>query len=184
MAGPQVIARIKALLAGGTVPPLPNLMPPLPVGNDLLARFIVEAEAVGAVIHRTQTPQAVFGDAAVADAVGADQPLPEDATEPELAITRPQFMIADTGTLVEIYRPGQERNASVLAATHAALTGDATLVSDLASFYSLYRPTLGSGPELVVFITGPSRTADIEQTLVMGAHGPKALHIFIDDAAG
>ncbi len=177
--------RIRRALSGTAADdPLPPTLPQEPGPSNLLERFITEVEAVGAVVHRGPAQQIlaeIFGAEVVEAAVGADRPLDRGVSEPPLAITRPHYLIADSGTAVEIYREGSERNASVLAAAHVMLASEATLVPDLASFYGLYQPEPNQ-PELAVFVTGPSRTADIEQTLVLGAHGPRELHIIFDEA--
>jgi L-lactate dehydrogenase complex protein LldG len=69
---------------------------------------------------------------------------------------------------------------------HLVVATASQLVPDIKRGIQLLRRKYGEEfPSLVSLITGPSRTADIEKTLVMGAHGPKELYIFlIDDSTG
>jgi L-lactate dehydrogenase complex protein LldG len=70
------------------------------------------------------------------------------------------------------------RALSVLPPHHVVLTTRAQVVPDLAAAYAVLREKYGSNfPSFMSFITGPSRTGDIERILVLGAHGPKRLTI-------
>ncbi|MDX1374881.1 MAG: lactate utilization protein C, partial [Burkholderiales bacterium] len=87
--------------------------------------------------------------------------------------------IAETGTLMLV--SGAERPASVslLPETHAALLPVERIVDTMEDAWALARRELRALPRAVNFISGPSRTADIEQTLVLGAHGPYRVHIVL-----
>jgi len=74
------------------------------------------------------------------------------------------------------------RTVSLLPALHVAVVPSARIVPDLATALRTRGPT-GAPDTCLTLITGPSRTADIEQKLVLGVHGPCALHvILLDDA--
>lgn len=95
------------------------------------------------------------------------------------------YAIAESGTLVLRHGPGRPRLASLLAPAHVAVVRADQLVRGLGD--ALARLRAESGAELftetsnLTFITGPSRTADIEMTLSLGIHGPPELHVIILD---
>ncbi|MEK7310404.1 MAG: lactate utilization protein [Chloroflexota bacterium] len=86
--------------------------------------------------------------------------------------------LADTGTLALLTGPTRSRMASLLPPIHIALLPLSRIYSTMAAFFTLQSHLVGSGSNLV-FVTGPSRTADIELTLTIGVHGPKAIHIVL-----
>jgi L-lactate dehydrogenase complex protein LldG len=88
-------------------------------------------------------------------------------------------LIAQTGTVLVTNRSAGGRALSVLPPHHVALARRDQLVADLpAAFDLLNRKYADNYPSMISFITGPSRTGDIERILVLGAHGPKKLTIF------
>jgi len=94
----------------------------------------------------------------------------------ETAFTFADGLIVETGAIIlSGSRPGARR-AAYLAETHFALISENAVFETLGDFLSLTRPPWHKlcGPALTL-ICGPSRTADIEKTLVMGAHGPRRL---------
>lgn len=93
-------------------------------------------------------------------------------------ITAPELGMASAAALVQRELLGQPRSTSLLPSIHIALLRLKNITSDYDDFYARIGEV--SGP--MVFISGPSKTADIEAVLVHGAHGPKALHcILLDD---
>jgi L-lactate dehydrogenase complex protein LldG len=68
---------------------------------------------------------------------------------------------------------------SLLPETHIALVPMSRIVPAMEDAWALARAELGSLPRAVNFISGPSRTGDIEQTIVLGAHGPYRVHLVI-----
>ena len=95
-----------------------------------------------------------------------------------VGITGCSAALADTGSLVLESRRGQGRMASLLPPVHIALLTAAQIYPDMQSFLRA-QPQAGARSSNLVFITGPSRSADIEQTLTVGVHGPGALHIVL-----
>ncbi len=93
--------------------------------------------------------------------------------------------IAETGTLALVSGPDNPTTLNFLPETHIVVVEARTIVGDYETFWAKLRAAYGEGtmPRTVNFITGPSRSADIEQTLLLGAHGPRALHILIVGAA-
>jgi L-lactate dehydrogenase complex protein LldG len=87
-------------------------------------------------------------------------------------------LVAQTGSVLVTSRSAGGRALSVLPPHHVVLARREQLVADLpAAFALLERKYAGSYPSFIGFITGPSRTGDIERILVLGAHGPKKLTI-------
>ena len=107
---------------------------------------------------------------------------PADA---DLGVTGVDFAIAETGTAVILPRRGVSRVTSLLPPVHVALVKPSQTLEGLDDLYLLRRLAyLRDGADAgayMNFITGPSRTADIEQTLVIGAHGPRETHMVILD---
>jgi len=100
--------------------------------------------------------------------------------EADVGVTLAQHGIAETGTL--ILDSGAERNrlASLVPAVHVALLPAAAILGTLGEALVAIRDESGAArSRTLTFITGPSRTADIELTLVVGVHGPKELHVIL-----
>ena len=99
----------------------------------------------------------------------------------EASVTSCEFLIARTGSIV-MSSVHQGRIASVYAPIHVCIATTSQLVYDvkdgLMGLKDKYRQQL---PSLITFATGPSRTADIEKTLVVGVHGPKEVYCFVID---
>ncbi len=95
-----------------------------------------------------------------------------------VGITGAHGALADTGSIVVVSGPGRGRIASLLPPTHIAVIGADQLSPTLATFLSA-NPDITDVGSNVVAITGPSRTGDIEGTLVLGVHGPGDLHAVI-----
>ena len=102
--------------------------------------------------------------------------------EASLGITSADYALADTGTLVLISGGEQHRLISLVPPVHVCFLDPrrifATLSDLLAHMQNVYEAH-GSLPQALTCITGPSRTADIEQTITMGVHGPRALHVIL-----
>jgi L-lactate dehydrogenase complex protein LldG len=87
--------------------------------------------------------------------------------------------LAETGTLMLASAPDAPATASLLPETHVAIVPAGRIVKRMEDGWDLARAELGELPRAVNFVSGPSRTADIDQTLVLGAHGPYRLHMVI-----
>lgn len=85
--------------------------------------------------------------------------------------------IAETGTIVLEVRPPLGRLASVLPPNHAVLLRERDLIADHADYFEAVR--FGRSGSATIFVTGPSRTADIEKRLVVGVHGPKRFSVLL-----
>jgi L-lactate utilization protein LutC len=98
----------------------------------------------------------------------------------DLGITSATWAIAETGTLVMAARPGRERLASLLPPRHVAIIEASQILPDLFDFFAAAaNEGLEHLASNVTFITGPSKTGDLELRLVTGVHGPGEWHVII-----
>ena len=150
-----------------------------------------DASAKLAQIAKAESWQriACHGNAAAAN-LAASLALPTVNTTPSYnvadlescsaGITECDALIAQTGSVLLTSRSGGGRALSVLPPHHIAIARRDQLVPDLPAAYAQLHATYGHRwPSLITFITGPSRTGDIERILVLGAHGPKKLTILV-----
>lgn len=91
--------------------------------------------------------------------------------------------IAETGTLFLPSQPERPVTLNLLADTAIVILQAAAIIGAYEEAWDRLRAELGVMPRNVMLVTGPSRSADIEQTLELGAHGPRRLHIVLVDAA-
>lgn len=104
----------------------------------------------------------------------------EDFLDMETAITGCEFILARTGSILITSQAGSGRRLNVFPPNHIVIVNENQLVKDLdVAFNKLEDKYEDNIPSLITNITGPSRTADIEKTLIIGAHGPKKLIVFI-----
>ena len=94
----------------------------------------------------------------------------------DLGVTAAQWAIAETGTLVLVGDEERHRLASLLPPVHIALLHRSRILANLGEALGTLRRPLSPA---VTFVTGPSRTADIELQLVIGVHGPRELHVVV-----
>lgn len=102
-----------------------------------------------------------------------------EASEITVGLTGAALAVAESGSLLLGGQPGPAGLASVLPWVHLVLIRASDIVPDIATAFAAFLPRLETGEGDWVWITGPSRTADIAHTLVLGAHGPNALHVMI-----
>lgn len=100
-----------------------------------------------------------------------------------VSITAAFGAVAETGTLMLTSGEGRPTTLNFLPENHIVILWASQIAGDYESQWSSLRGAHGDGvmPRTVNMITGPSRSADIEQTLQLGAHGPRRLHIVIVD---
>jgi L-lactate dehydrogenase complex protein LldG len=96
-----------------------------------------------------------------------------------LGITGTFCAVAETGTLVFLAGAQTPTATALLVDTHIAVVRSDRIVSGMEEAFALIRRDQGRLPRAVNFISGPSRTGDIEQTIVLGAHGPFRVHILV-----
>jgi L-lactate dehydrogenase complex protein LldG len=175
-------------------------VPTMDAVPEVLARIAREREATQLVAW---SPQAVGADVAPAlarEGVGTivlpDGPvdlaegrrLRELTAAADIGLTSADLAVAETGTLVLVSGAGRPRSTSLLPPCHVAVFNRRALVETLEqvgilleAWHAAGAATLSGGA--INFITGPSRTADIELTLTRGVHGPREVHgIFVEEA--
>ncbi len=109
----------------------------------------------------------------------------EESARAQIGVTGADLVLAETGTLILLSGRGRPRSTSLLPDTHVAVFDRSRLVESLAQVGILLEalhvdPARSMSGAMINFITGPSRTADIELTLTRGVHGPKHVHaIFV-----
>ena len=87
--------------------------------------------------------------------------------------------LAESGTLLQLSGPERNAATSLLPETHIAIVPVDRIVNGMEDAWALVRKECSELPRAVNLISGPSRTADIEQTIVLGAHGPYRVHILL-----
>jgi L-lactate dehydrogenase complex protein LldG len=189
-------------------PPVYRPMTPLEGSqNELLKRFIQEAEILSAAVYRPEGEAAAIR--LILDLVGEDRsilawdwaaiPLPglqaaleamgisvADPDDPaaRVGITGADAALAATGSLVLFSGPGRFRSASLLPPIHIAVIRKAQILPNLERWVERQRldglQTFRNTSNIVV-ISGPSRTSDIAMQPILGMHGPGELHMIILD---
>ena len=102
----------------------------------------------------------------------------EACVEADVGITGADFALADTGTLVFFSSLEEPRLVSLLPPVHLAIVQRERLLTGLDELFTIV-PDPSQKSSSLVFLTGPSRTADIEQILVRGVHGPGEIHVVL-----
>ncbi|MEA2644596.1 MAG: L-lactate dehydrogenase complex protein LldF, partial [Chloroflexota bacterium] len=144
---------------------------------------------IAPAIHLTkEDAAAVFGTEATIDAIQshARESLRHKFIEATVGISGANMAIAETGTIVIVTNEGNADLTTTLPPVHIALFGFDKLVATLEDAVAVLRmlPRSGTGQVMtsyVNWITGPSRSADIEQSLTIGVHGPREMHCVILD---
>lgn len=164
----------------------------------LLARICRERDARRAVAWAAPALGVDVGPALTADGIAVEtmpHAVPEaeergrlraEIARADVGVTGADLAVAETGTLVLRAAAGRPRSTSLLPPCHVAVF-DRTALLETLEQVGLALEAWHDGPEpagggaVIAFITGPSRTADIELTLTRGVHGPKEVHaIFVD----
>jgi L-lactate dehydrogenase complex protein LldG len=96
-----------------------------------------------------------------------------------VGITGAHLAIAETGTLMLLSGPETPAATSLLPETHIAVVPQGRIVKAMEEAWALTRQERGDLPRAVNFVSGPSRTADIEGQLQLGAHGPYRVHVIV-----
>ncbi|MGH7799321.1 MAG: LutC/YkgG family protein [Thermodesulfobacteriota bacterium] len=109
----------------------------------------------------------------------------EEMAKADIGITEADFGIADTGTIVLTANEKQPRSVSLIPPVHIAIIKSDVIVENLKDLFVLLTNTISQSGSLtnltscITFITGPSRTGDIELNIILGVHGPKELFVLI-----
>ena len=110
----------------------------------------------------------------------ADRLVKTDLANCDVSITGCEYLVARTGTIVLSSAQESGRTVSVYAPIHICIAYTSQLIYDLKEALQGVKDKYGDRlPSLISFATGPSRTADIEKTLVVGVHGPKEVYLFL-----
>ncbi|WP_186128175.1 LutC/YkgG family protein [Burkholderia gladioli] len=175
--------------------------PPMPDdAAGLLARFTEEAERMSTTVEAVDTLAEVPAAAArylqarslaaraiawrtLADIDWASAGLEVDLRKPVegdlVGITGCFCASAETGSLVLLSGPDTYASAALLPETHLVVVPASRIVAGHEDAFALIRAERGELPRAVNIVSGPSRTGDIEQTIVLGAHGPYRVHAII-----
>ena len=121
--------------------------------TELVERFVASAEAAGFHVHRGEAPTI-------------------DGAE----ISEAAYGLADTGSVVLAASPEEPRARSLLPDVHVSLLREDRILPGLAELFDALG---GDLPSALAIVTGPSRSADIEQTLTVGVHGPGEVHVVL-----
>ncbi len=104
----------------------------------------------------------------------------EPLADSDVSITTCEMLVSRTGTMVLSTANESGRTTSVYAPVHVCIAYTSQMVYDLKdALQALREKYQGQLPSFISFATGPSRTADIEKTLVVGVHGPKEVFVFL-----
>ena len=197
-ASPAQLEAVQTYLRAHPRGPVPGL------NGDLVARFRTRAESMQSTTEEVATeaevPRAVarylkanglpasgcvWPALSALDwrgaglALEARVPRRENGGDDPVGVTGAFAAIAETGTLMVVSGPDTPASTSLLPETHVAILAAGRIVAHMEEAWDLARGAFGQLPRAVNFISGPSRTGDIEQQLVLGAHGPYRVHIVI-----
>ena len=109
-----------------------------------------------------------------------EEKLTTDLAGCDVSVTGCEALVARTGSIVMTAAQPSGRNASVYAPIHICIAFTKQVVVDIKDALQLVKDKYSNQiPSLITFATGPSRTADIKKTLVVGVHGPKEVFCFL-----
>ncbi len=104
----------------------------------------------------------------------------DNLSDSDVSFTTCELLVSRTGTMVLSTANESGRTTSVYAPVHVCIAYTSQMVYDLKDALQALREKYGNQlPSFISFATGPSRTADIEKTLVVGVHGPKEVFVFL-----
>jgi L-lactate dehydrogenase complex protein LldG len=185
---------VEAYVARHPVAPQPT------VGADRVAHFEQQAQRMSSTTERVRSmadvpaavarylqshgiaPRAVCWPALAAlDWAGAGLQVEPRAPNGDdlLGITGVFAAIAETGTLMMLSGPQSPASTHLLPETHVAVVPASRVVGHYEDGFARVRDERGQPPRAMNLVSGPSRTGDIEQTIVLGAHGPYRVHVVL-----
>ena len=158
----------------------------LATSTEIIGRMEDAPRAVAAYLaaHDLPVNGVVWPALASLDWAGAGLKLEtrRSVSEDMVGVTGAFCAIAETGTLMLLSGADTPANASLVPENHIAILRTDRIVRGMEEGFNLMRAEFGQAPRAVNFVSGPSRTADIEQKLVMGAHGPYRVHVILVQA--
>jgi L-lactate dehydrogenase complex protein LldG len=146
-----------------------------------VARYLDELELAPALAAQRSRQGVCWPEFADLDWAGAGlaiEPRPTSGDD-KLGVTGSFCAIAETGTLVLLSGTATPTGTMLLPDTHVAVVSAARIVAGMEEAFALIRNERTGLPRAVNLVSGPSRTGDIEQTIVLGAHGPYRVHILV-----
>jgi len=202
----RILARVKRATGGGEPAAVAARMgqsAPVPAagrtqGDDRIEQFMAKAVAVDATASRIASlddlPKALAQELRsrnlpAAIRTGEDPAFDRDWGTVERSVgtgrldepatlSRAEFAMAETGTLILASGPQNPVTLTFLGETHFVVIPAEDIKAGFEDMWEAWRER-GLDPRTVNMVTGPSRSADIGQTLQLGAHGPVALHVFV-----
>ena len=209
MSRDAILKRVRTALgraAGQAIPEAPPVRIRIPetTADARIASLLTRVEALAGEAVRVDTPAAARAWVAAAidgkQAVASNAPFLAECGIPDLpgvrcgltaeselrglcatagvGITSADYALADTGTLVMLSSPREARLISLLPPAHIAVVPSGRILSGLDELFATV-PLPAEQTSSMVLITGPRRTADIEQILVRGVHGPGKLAVVV-----
>ncbi len=203
-----ILNKIKKSVAEGRDFPIPShdkKSPVFPEPKNLLETFSEELKAIGGKveicdnqIQFVERLENILGELNIKSIFSIDTEInalfdnsslkttseADDFKDMQAAVTRCEYLVSRTGSVVISSQHPSGRRLNVFPPIHIVLAKASQLVPFSDDALNMLEERYGDNfPSLISFITGASRTADIEKTLVMGAHGPKELFVFIDKNA-
>ena len=196
----RILTRIRSASAGQTPRDPQRLKPAIAQtqGRDAVEQFLAKAKASDSTVTRLKSlgdlPSSLAEELRnrnlpAAIRTGEDPVFDRDwgtveqskgpgRIEEVATLTRAHLALAETGALVFASGPENPVTLNFLGETHFAVVNASDVVGGFEDLWAEWRQR-GLNPRTVNLISGPSRSADIGQTLQLGAHGPVALHIFL-----
>jgi len=205
----QLLGRIRAALAAGPAPALPapdwaaSVHPPLPAA-DLAITFAENFQRIGGeffycenvallglklrtwLAERLPAGQKFYVWEPALQALLRKTQVPFEAGEADfrvqaaVGLTSCEALVARTGSIVVVPATASGRRLSIYPDQHLVLARPSQLVPEIGDALRAVQARYGAQlPSMLSLTTGPSRTADIEKTLVLGAHGPRRLSLFL-----
>jgi L-lactate dehydrogenase complex protein LldG len=203
----NILGRIRTSLGrmpGEGIAPRPNFELQIPSVPDRVATFCERFEALAGKPHLAANPSAalelvntirngrstvaadhpLLAETGILGLDGVEHSFPDAAAlrqacaRCDIGITSATYALADTGTLVMFSKPGEPRLLSLLPPIHAALVPASSILAGLEDLLARVADPAAYSSSMVL-ITGPSRTADIEQILIRGVHGPGEIHAVV-----
>lgn len=197
--GEPLTPTMRGMLEQRLAQPSAHIKPALTL--ERIAQFVAKLGASGASVARVET-SASLSDAL--DAFASEHALPHrcvasrhplldscawpsgwDVTrgatqgDDSLSVTVPFGAVAETGTLAFVSGPASPTTLNFLPDNHIAVLREDDVVPNLEDVFARLRTEHPGMPRTLNLISGPSKTADVEQTIVIGAHGPRRLHVIL-----
>jgi L-lactate dehydrogenase complex protein LldG len=190
------LATVRAAIARREVGPQPAIAR----ASDPVAQFLRECDRVGTTHSHAETLAEVPREVArYLEANGLERRLvawpglaalgwPEAGVAVDdrpaqgsdrVGLTGSFCAVAETGTVLLLGAARTPKATALLPETHVCIVDRARIVSTMEQAFALLRAEVGELPRATWFVSGPSRTADIEQTIVIGAHGPYRTHVVL-----